>query len=81
MPRVLICLGFNDQAEEAISSTRRSFRARRFCKVGVSWQIVPAMLGEWSGGKDPARSQRLMSALMKMEELDIARLRVAFERE
>ena len=48
-------------------------------KYGLSWQIVPAELGELIGEKDPARSQRVMSALMQMVKLEIAKLRAAAE--
>jgi predicted 3-demethylubiquinone-9 3-methyltransferase (glyoxalase superfamily) len=48
-------------------------------KFGVSWQIVPAMLGEWMNGKDPARAQRVGQALMQMDKLDIERLKKAAE--
>lgn len=48
-------------------------------KFGVSWQIVPANLGELLGGTDAARSQRVMSALMKMARLDVAELQRAYD--
>lgn len=38
-------------------------------KFGVSWQIVPSMLGELVS--DPTRADRVMGALMKMKKLDI----------
>lgn len=47
-------------------------------KFGLSWQIVPAQLGEFMGG-DPARSNRVMQAIMTMTKLDIAALRKAAE--
>ena len=46
-------------------------------KYGVSWQIVPAILGELMGGKDPAKGQRVMEALLKMVKLDIKKLKQA----
>jgi predicted 3-demethylubiquinone-9 3-methyltransferase (glyoxalase superfamily) len=48
-------------------------------KFGLSWQIVPKALGEMLGSGDPARSQRVMEALLKMSKLDIAALRRAYE--
>lgn len=45
-------------------------------KFGVSWQIVPAKIGEWLGG-DAAQSQRVMSAVMTMKKLDMAALQRA----
>ncbi len=49
-------------------------------RFGLSWQVVPSMLGELLGGSDPARSQRVMQALMKMVKLDIRGLRDAAEK-
>ena len=48
-------------------------------KFGLSWQIVPAKLGEWMQSGDPARSQRVMQALMPMVKLDIAALQRAYD--
>ena len=47
-------------------------------KYGVSWQIVPAVLGELLSGSDPARSGRVMQALLQMKKLDIKTLQKAF---
>ncbi len=49
-------------------------------RYGVSWQIVPAMIPQWIGGKDRARAQRVMDAVMTMKKLDIAKLRQAAEK-
>jgi predicted 3-demethylubiquinone-9 3-methyltransferase (glyoxalase superfamily) len=49
-------------------------------KFGVSWQVVPRVLGEMLGDRDAARSQRVMTAMMQMKKLDIARLEQAFGR-
>lgn len=48
-------------------------------KFGVSWQVVPEMLGEWMSGKYPAASARVMTALLKMEKLDIEKLKLAYD--
>jgi predicted 3-demethylubiquinone-9 3-methyltransferase (glyoxalase superfamily) len=48
-------------------------------KYGVSWQIVPAMIGEMLSDKDSARSQRVMQAVLKMTKLNIKTLRQAYE--
>ena len=50
-------------------------------RYGVSWQIVPTVLGELLQGKDPARSERVMRAMLKMKKLDISGLRQAYEQE
>lgn len=41
-------------------------------KFGVSWQIVPKVLGELMS--DPKRSPRVVEAFMKMSKFDIAAL-------
>ena len=46
-------------------------------KYGLSWQIVPKALLRLLGEKDPARSQRVMKAMMQMIKLDIAGLEAA----
>ena len=46
-------------------------------KYGLSWQIVPSMLGDLLGDKDPAKSTRVMQAMMQMGKLDIAKLQQA----
>jgi predicted 3-demethylubiquinone-9 3-methyltransferase (glyoxalase superfamily) len=48
-------------------------------KYGVSWQIVPAILGDMLQDKDAAKSKRVMEAMLKMDKLDIARLKQAYE--
>jgi len=48
-------------------------------KYGVSWQIVPTVLGELLQSKDAEKSQRAMKAMMQMVKLDIAALKKAYE--
>ena len=43
-------------------------------KFGLSWQIVPANLGELLGNPDPAKAKNAMNAMLKMGKLDIAEL-------
>ena len=46
-------------------------------RFGVSWQIVPRVLGELLGDKDQAKAGRVMQAMLKMQKLDIEALRRA----
>ena len=48
-------------------------------KYGVSWQIVPNVLGDMLQDKDAAKSKRVMEAMLKMDKLDIAGLKQAYE--
>jgi predicted 3-demethylubiquinone-9 3-methyltransferase (glyoxalase superfamily) len=47
-------------------------------RFGLTWQIVPAILGKMLGDPDPARSQRVMQAVMQMTKLDIQELKRAY---
>ena len=48
-------------------------------RFGLSWQIIPTALGRMLGDPDPARSRRVMEAMLQMEKIDIARLERAYD--
>jgi predicted 3-demethylubiquinone-9 3-methyltransferase (glyoxalase superfamily) len=48
-------------------------------RFGLSWQIVPTVLGQLLQDKDRAKAGRVMQAMLKMTKLDIAGLRAAYE--
>jgi predicted 3-demethylubiquinone-9 3-methyltransferase (glyoxalase superfamily) len=48
-------------------------------KFGLSWQIVPSVLGELLNDPDPEKAQRVMHAMLQMKKIDIAGLRAAYE--
>jgi predicted 3-demethylubiquinone-9 3-methyltransferase (glyoxalase superfamily) len=48
-------------------------------KFGVSWQIVPSVLGEMLQDKDEKKASRVTQAMLKMTKLDIAGLKKAYE--
>jgi predicted 3-demethylubiquinone-9 3-methyltransferase (glyoxalase superfamily) len=48
-------------------------------RFGVSWQIVPSVLGKLLSDPDPAKAKRVGAALMQMSKLDIARLQQAYD--
>ena len=50
-------------------------------KYGVSWQIVPTVLGEMLNDPDPKKSRRVMEAMLKMKKVDIAGFKRAYERQ
>jgi len=50
-------------------------------KYGVSWQIVPTVLGEMLNDPDPEKSRRVMEAMLKMKKIDIAGLKRAYEQQ
>jgi predicted 3-demethylubiquinone-9 3-methyltransferase (glyoxalase superfamily) len=47
-------------------------------KYGVSWQIIPTIMGRMLQDKDPKKIGRLTQALLKMKKLDISALERAF---
>ena|ERR1041384_7564450 len=48
-------------------------------KFGVSWQIVPTVLGELMGDPDAEKAGRVAQAMLKMIKLDIAELQAAYD--
>ncbi|HYN44907.1 MAG TPA: VOC family protein [Candidatus Limnocylindrales bacterium] len=50
-------------------------------RYGVSWQIVPTILGEMLQDKDPVKSERVMKSLLQMKKLDIEKLKRAYKGE
>jgi predicted 3-demethylubiquinone-9 3-methyltransferase (glyoxalase superfamily) len=48
-------------------------------KFGLSWQVVPRQLNEMLESSDRDAAARAMEAMLKMERLDVAKLREAFE--
>ncbi|MDD1770386.1 MAG: VOC family protein [Methanomassiliicoccales archaeon] len=48
-------------------------------KYGVSWQIVPIILGKMMIDPDPIKVDRVTKAMLKMKKLDIATLKKAYE--
>jgi predicted 3-demethylubiquinone-9 3-methyltransferase (glyoxalase superfamily) len=52
-----------------------------WCKdrFGVSWQIVPKLLGELLQDADRERANNVMQAMLKMKKIDSATLRAAYD--
>jgi predicted 3-demethylubiquinone-9 3-methyltransferase (glyoxalase superfamily) len=50
-------------------------------KFGVSWQVVPTVLGQLLQDKDGEKSKRVMNAMLQMDKLDIASLKRANEQQ
>lgn len=48
-------------------------------KYGLSWQIIPSILGPMLGDKDPEKAQRVMQAMLKMNKIDIGALKQAYD--
>ena len=50
-------------------------------KYGLSWQIVPPVLGEMLQDKNALKSERVMKAMLQMNKLDIKTLKQAYEQQ
>jgi predicted 3-demethylubiquinone-9 3-methyltransferase (glyoxalase superfamily) len=48
-------------------------------KFGLSWQIIPSILGKLMRDKDPEKAKRVREAMLKMSKLDINALKQAYE--
>jgi len=48
-------------------------------RFGVSWQVVPTVLGEMLQDKDREKSKRVMAAMLKMKKINIEALKKAYE--
>ncbi len=48
-------------------------------KYGLSWQIIPTILGRLLSDPDPEKAKRVMQAMLTMVKIDIAKLQAAYE--
>jgi predicted 3-demethylubiquinone-9 3-methyltransferase (glyoxalase superfamily) len=48
-------------------------------KYGLSWQVIPSVLGKFLNDPDPERSQRVMNAMLQMNKIIIKDLEEAYE--
>jgi predicted 3-demethylubiquinone-9 3-methyltransferase (glyoxalase superfamily) len=46
-------------------------------RFGLSWQVVPSIMGDLISDPDPEKSRRVTEAMMEMKKLDIAALKRA----
>lgn len=48
-------------------------------KYGISWQIVPTILGQYMNDPDPLKAKRVIEAMLSMSKLEIALLEKAYQ--
>lgn len=48
-------------------------------KFGLSWQIIPSVLGKFLQNEDREKANRVMQAMLQMNKLDIKKLTEAFD--
>lgn len=47
-------------------------------KFGLSWQIIPSILGEMLADKDREKSKNVMQAMLKMDKIDVQGLQQVY---
>jgi len=47
-------------------------------KYGLSWQIIPTILGKLLGDPDRKKADQVMNAMLQMDKIDIKRLEEAY---
>ena len=50
-------------------------------KYGLSWQVIPSVLGKLLHDKDPEKSKRVMKAMLQMNKIEIKGLQQAYDQE
>lgn len=48
-------------------------------KFGLSWQVIPSVLGKLLQDKDAEKSKRVMNAMLQMNKIDIKGLQQAYD--
>jgi predicted 3-demethylubiquinone-9 3-methyltransferase (glyoxalase superfamily) len=48
-------------------------------KYGLSWQIIPTILGKMLSDPNPQKAKRVMGAMLAMKKIDIAGLKKAYD--
>jgi len=48
-------------------------------KYGLSWQIIPSLLGRLLHDKDAKKAQRVMQAMLQMDKIDMKKLEQAYQ--
>jgi predicted 3-demethylubiquinone-9 3-methyltransferase (glyoxalase superfamily) len=49
-------------------------------KYGMSWQIIPSILGELLQDEDAGKAKNVMEAMLQMDKIDIKALKQAYEK-
>lgn len=48
-------------------------------RFGLSWQIIPQLLGKLISDPDPVKARRVTESMLKMQKIDIATLQQAYD--
>jgi predicted 3-demethylubiquinone-9 3-methyltransferase (glyoxalase superfamily) len=49
-------------------------------KYGLSWQVIPSVLGSMLGDKDPVKAKRVLNAMLQMNKIELDGLKQAYDR-
>jgi predicted 3-demethylubiquinone-9 3-methyltransferase (glyoxalase superfamily) len=49
-------------------------------KYGLSWQIIPSILGKLMQDEDAGKAKKVMEAMFKMDKIDMKALKQAYEK-
>ena len=49
-------------------------------KYGLSWQIIPDVLGKMLNDPDKEKSKRVMTAMLQMDKIEVKKLEQAYQR-
>ena len=78
--KISACLWFDNEAEDAAGFGREGSCGWLKDRYGLSWQVVPAMLGAMVTDVEAAIVDRVMNAILKMKKLDLDALKRAHAR-
>jgi predicted 3-demethylubiquinone-9 3-methyltransferase (glyoxalase superfamily) len=73
-----ISLLVNCETQEEIDELQKQQCGWVKDKYGVSWQIVPSVLGEMLRDRDAEKSKRVMNAVWQMNKIDLKTLEQAY---
>ena len=69
-----------DELWEKLSAGGKKYRCGLLKdKYGLSWQIIPTVLGKLLQDKDPEKSKRVMQAMLQVDKIEIKALQQAYE--
>jgi predicted 3-demethylubiquinone-9 3-methyltransferase (glyoxalase superfamily) len=49
-------------------------------RFGLSWQVIPSVLGKMLRDKDPEKAKSVMNAMLQMDKIDIKKLKQAYDK-
>ena len=69
-----------DELWEKLSAGGRKDRCGRLTdKYGLSWQVIPDVLGKMLNDPDKEKSKRVMTAMLQMDKIEIKKLQQAYQ--